>query len=86
MRLNIDLTTVLLLAAGGWLWWKYRNSLGQLGPPSDELMQWRGVPINDPIWETWWAQMKESEVVERLQYDGPPQGVEQNYNWQGEPQ
>ncbi|MDI5984892.1 hypothetical protein QLQ85_08820 [Halomonas sp. M4R5S39] len=54
MRINVDLTAVLVIAAGGWLWWQWRQgAFTSLGPPSDELMQYRGQQVRPALWENW---------------------------------
>ncbi|NIC03967.1 hypothetical protein [Billgrantia bachuensis] len=52
MRLNVNLTTVLVLGAAGYLYWQYRqNRLFQGMSP--ELRSYIGQPVRPPIWESW---------------------------------
>ncbi len=53
MRINVDATTVLLVGAAAYLWWRVRQSGVALGGPSDELMGYAGEQVQPPIWDGW---------------------------------
>jgi hypothetical protein len=65
MRVNLDASTLLILAAGGWLWWSYRR--GGLGPPSDEMLDYVNRPVKPPVWDGWtWWQETEQQIIDNL--------------------
>ena len=68
MRVKLDASTLLILAAGGWLWWSYRR--GGLGPPSDEMLDYVNRPVKPPVWDGWdgwtWWQETEQQIIDNL--------------------
>lgn len=56
-RIRVNVGTVILVAAGGWLWWKSRSALGG---PSEEMMENVNKQVRPPIWDGWWESTTEA--------------------------
>lgn len=59
-RIKVNVGTIILVAAGGWILWKSRGFLGDLGGPSEEMMENVNKQVRPPIWDGWWKSTTEA--------------------------